>query len=204
MLAKGVTTEAEFFTSLKKRNQIAHHADAWRELFGMKLSPEDQSLVLAYESPPMNTPEVPAVQNFMSELLQKLLENSPFYWTDPESYRHPSFGTRKPDHVIYKKGSSGPLAIVLFCETKGRCRDNKFTAEHCGHCLDMARELMEDYQPRRNIMFCCLSDGERFQFFCLYRHEHDDLQYDMSEVYLGRNGLQVRPLLWPVTNHYHP
>lgn len=186
-----MTTEAEFFTSLKDRNLITLNADIWRTIFNVELSPNDQSLLSAYDGPSKDTPELPDVQNFMNELFSKLLVDDQLYWADLNSYRSPSFGTRKPDNVIYKKDCSGPLAIVLFCENKGRYSDKSFSAQHCGHCLDMARELMETFQPRRRFVFCFLSDGYRFQFFRVYRNEDDDLRYDMSLVYLGKCGLQV-------------
>eukprot|EP01033_Poteriospumella_lacustris_P017100 gene17100-12238_t len=157
----------------------------------MELSAEDQSLVDNYESPPKTAQEKRDVQAFMSDVVfPKLLLDSPLYWADPESYRHTSFGTRMPDNVIYKKDCSGPLAIVLFCENKGRYSDRTSSPQHCGHCLDMARELMEDFQPRRNFLYCLLSDGYRFQFFRVYRNADDDIRYDMSEIYLGKIGLQ--------------
>ena len=171
---------------------VTFNSDVWQTIFNMELSSEDQSLVDNYESPPKKAQEKRDVQAFMSDVVfPKLLLDSPLYWADPESYRHTSFGTRMPDNVIYKKDCSGPLAIVLFCENKGRYSDRTFSPQHCGHCLDMARELMEDFQPRRNFLYCFLSDGFRFQFFRVYRNADDDIRYDMSEIYLGKIGLQV-------------
>lgn len=166
-----MTTEAQFFQDLQDKNLITHDANAWETIFSGNLPDEDLSLLRTYEGLPIHAQETSQVQPFMSELLAKVLDGNPQYWVDPQSHKHPTFGTRKPDNVVYKSGCSGYLAIVVFGENKGRYSNKDFNAQHCGRLLDMARELMTDFQPRRPFIYCFLTDGYRFRFFvCTATH----------------------------------
>ena len=57
--------------------------------------------------------------------------------------------------------------------------------------LDMTRQLLMEYQKRRGLMYCFLTDGYRFQFFKVERHRSHDFIFQESNVYEGITGWQV-------------
>jgi hypothetical protein len=115
----------------------------------------------------------------------------------PGSHTKPSFGTRKPDNVFRSRpDASGAHTIVVLGDNKRRA-NGKFTEEEIGHVLDIARQLLMEYQKRRTLMYCFLSDGYRFQFFEVTRADQHIFSIQESIVYEGFTGWQVYKFVLP-------
>lgn len=109
----------------------------------------------------------------------------------PDSHKNASFGSRKPDNVFRSRpDATGVHTIVVIGDNKRRAR-GKFTEEEIGHILDMTRQLLMEYQKRRVLMYCFLTDGFRFQFFSVQRKTAREFIFHESIVYEGLTGWQV-------------
>lgn len=107
------------------------------------------------------------------------------------SHTKPSFGSRKPDNVFRSRSDvTGAHTIVVLGDNKRRAH-GKFTDEEIGHVLDMTRQLLMDYQKRRVLMYCFLTDGYRLQFFGVRRGRMNNFTFLESNVYEGLTGWQV-------------
>jgi hypothetical protein len=106
----------------------------------------------------------------------------------------PSFGLRKPDVVAYAGDSSsakGALAITIIGEVKGASSSGDFPDDEVGHILDLAKDLLKNHQVHRFILYCFLTDGQRFQFFQAKR-QSDGFSFQQSSVFVvGTMGWQI-------------
>ena len=163
---------------------------------------------------------VPGTQSYVTGMLNKIKESTHFYtqrvqkkkkgnvqhfntskptaqkvvecYVDPDAHKRPSFGTRKPDVVVYAGSTRGSQDIVLLGDVKGRGFGD-FSDAQIGHVLDFGTELMKDYQVGRRKLYVFLTDGYRFQFFSISRDENVEGRWDIlqSSVYVELLGWQV-------------
>eukprot|EP01033_Poteriospumella_lacustris_P008212 gene8213-5916_t len=117
------------------------------------------------------------------------VEYSPF----PNAYAVPTFGTRTPDAAFHLNGRCGSLALVVIGEHKGRSSDGDFSNDEVGYILDMSRDVLENHQVRRHLIYSYLSDGYRFQFFRTDRTENGFI-FRKSSLFVGR--ADVTRLAW--------
>jgi hypothetical protein len=113
-------------------------------------------------------------------------------YVDPDAHKRPSFGTRKPDVVVYAGSTRGSQDIVLLGDVIGRGFGD-FSDDQIGHVLDFGTALMKDYQVGRRKLYVFLTDGYRFQFFSISRDENVEGRWSIlqSSVYVELLGWQV-------------
>lgn len=106
---------------------------------------------------------------------------------DPQAYQ---VNNRGPDCLFYDGlNKTGNFAVTLEGEVK-RGGKNKFSDDHIGQVTDGLQRLL-DLQPERVEMIGLVTDGRRFQFVRIHRR-HPSYHFDVSRVYLGETGWQVR------------
>lgn len=105
-----------------------------------------------------------------------------------------SFSGRSPDVPCYNGDLRGACSITLLGDVKGCGPRNKdFPDAEVGHILDMATDLLTKEQFTRTLLYCFLTDGYRFQFFCCRRiQRRETFTYEQSPVYGGEVAWQVR------------
>ena len=107
---------------------------------------------------------------------------------DPDAYKRTSFGPRKPDVVAYTdKDLRGALAITLIGDVKGASSLGDFPDAEIGQILDLAKTLLGSYQVFRRVLYCFLTDGNRFQFFRVERRI-DGFFFHQSSVFYNTKG----------------
>jgi hypothetical protein len=110
---------------------------------------------------------------------------------DATAYRNVSFSTRKPDVVAYEIGRRGVSSITMIGDVKGYSSDGDFDNEEVGHVLDMTYDLM-NIQRFRNMIYCFLTDGYRFQYFRVSRNVAGNYSVEQSSVFFQNTGWKVQ------------
>lgn len=180
-----VTTKAHFVEALVSNGRLTPLDQDFESAFfeGAKKT------LQRVKFPPLGSERKTVVQPFFDELLPRLCSRqySPF----PNAHAVPTFGTRKPDAAFHLNGRCDSLALVLIGEHKGRSSDGDFSNDEVGHILDMSRDLLENHQVRRHLLYSYLSDGYRFQFFRTDRTENGFV-FRKSSLFVGQAGVTVR------------
>jgi serine/threonine protein kinase len=73
---------------------------------------------------------------------------------------------------------------------KGASSKGDFPDAEIGHILDLAKVLLRSYQVFRRVLYCFLTDGERFQFFRVERRI-DGFFFQQSSVFSNTMGWQI-------------
>ena len=219
---KGTTTEAELVQE-KMRNGEMEPFKEWTTnlLISFKVNwwiRDDDVWKNAF--PPVGSTEIDTCQPFVTKILSSFTEaviprnkvgslsavrgsSDDIYLTstvDITAHRTVSYGSRKPDVVLYETGCRGACSITLIGDVKKRSPSSSsssgsgggdFSDQEKGHVLDMGFDLM-DIQKHRLFLICFLTDGFRFQFFYIERRESGTYYSQYSAVHIGVNGWQVR------------
>lgn len=198
-----VTTESKFVSLM-----LQDHLLAWDESFEINVLWPIQNEYGDYWSaslpstfPILGTAEKNGTQKFVVDMLFKLQNNvvltSPHTTVskevnlsstlDENAYQRISYASRKPDFVAYEPNRSGPFAITLIGEVKGRTGESQFSNQEIGHVIDMGIDLMKTQLRRKNLVMF-LTDGFRMQFFLLRSNGLSPYSCGYSKIYKGKTG----------------
>ena len=211
----GVTTAAQWVSSLRGNHKLLYRQELDSFLTAAKLGwiccdP-------TFNFPPLGTAESPRVdresgtQAYVTGQLRSIKQATHFHaekrdksgfvkkknalnlqsFPDPDAYERTAFGPRKPDVVAYaSENLRGALAITLIGDVKGASSEGDFPDAEIGHILGLARTLLGSYQVFRRVLYCFLTDGNRFQFFKVER-QSDEFFFQQSSVFFNTMGWQI-------------